>query len=91
MAAKPQKKSSGSMKRKSNPDQKSEGPVSNFKKPKFSSNPKKPKFNPSNAQNKAGKQPSSFPKKEYKNPNVEKGEGEDSKKLARLRSKVRPF
>ncbi|XP_057806060.1 pumilio homolog 24 [Salvia miltiorrhiza] len=88
MAAKPQqKKSSGSMKRKTNPNQKSEGPVSNFKKPKLSSNPKKSKFNPTNAQNKVGKQPSNLPKKEYQKPNGEKGEVEDSKKLARLRSK----
>ncbi|KAL1539122.1 pumilio 24-like [Salvia divinorum] len=85
MAAKPQqKKSGGSIKRKTNPSQKSEGQVSNFKKTKLSSNPKNSKFNP---QNKVGSQPSNFPKKEYQKPHGEKGEVEDSKKQARLRSK----
>lgn len=85
-----QKKSSGSggsIKRKTtNPTQKSEGQVSNFKKPKLSSNPNKSKFNPTNAS-----QPSKFPKKEYQKPHGEKGEVGDSKKQARLRSKVPPF
>ncbi|XP_042021261.1 pumilio homolog 24-like [Salvia splendens] len=86
MAPKPQqKKNSGSasIKRKTNPTQKSDGQVSNFKKPKLSSNPKKT----INSQNKVGSQPSKFPKKEYQKPHAEKGEVEDSKKQARLRSK----
>ncbi|XP_047962865.1 pumilio homolog 24 [Salvia hispanica] len=86
MAPKPQqKKSSGSAstKRKTNPTHKSDGQVSNFKKPKLSSNPKKT----INSQNKVGSQPSKFPKKEYQKPHAEKGEVEDSKKQARLRSK----
>lgn len=91
MAAKTQKKSGGGdMKRKRNPNQKSDGPSSSPKKPKLASNPKKPKFNQSNVQNKVAKQKSNLTEKAYKSHNEKKGEGEDSKKLSRLRSKVRP-
>lgn len=92
MAAKTQKKSGGAdMKRKRNPNHKSEGPVPTAKKQKLASNQKKPKFNPSNIKNKATKQKSNLTEKEYKNPNEKKGEVEDSKKLSRLRAKVRSF
>ncbi|XP_042022741.1 pumilio homolog 24-like [Salvia splendens] len=82
MAPNPQQKKSsgsGSIKRKTNPTQKSDGQVSNFKKPKLSYNPNKSKFNPTH--------PSKFPKKEYQKPHGENGEVGDSKKQARLRSK----
>lgn len=75
------------MKRKRNPNQKSQEPVSDSKKPKLAFNPKKSKLNPSKVQNKGAKKPSSLPKKGYNNPNGKKGEVEDSKKLSRLRSK----
>ncbi|KAL0393295.1 UNVERIFIED_CONTAM: Pumilio24 [Sesamum radiatum] len=90
MAAKPQKQTSESKKRKRVPNQKSEGAIADTKKPKFASNPKKLKPNSNNVQSKDGtKKPFKIkgPKKDHQKPSVKKDGVEDSKKLSRLRSK----
>ncbi|KAL0368193.1 UNVERIFIED_CONTAM: Pumilio24 [Sesamum calycinum] len=90
MAAKPQKQTSESKKRKRVPNQKSEGAIADTKKPKFASNPRKLKPNSNNVQSKDGtKKPFKIkgPKKDHQKPSVKKDGVEDSKKLSRLRSK----
>ncbi|KAL2244299.1 UNVERIFIED_CONTAM: Pumilio 24 [Sesamum indicum] len=92
MAAQPQKKTSQSNKRKRVPNQKSEGATAVTKKPKFASNPKKLKPNSNNVQSKDGtEKPFKIkgPKKDHQKPSVKKDGVEDSKKLSRLRSKLR--
>ncbi|KAL0433965.1 UNVERIFIED_CONTAM: Pumilio24 [Sesamum latifolium] len=90
MAAKPQKKTIESKKRKRVPNQKSEGAIADTRKPKFASNPKKLKPNSNNVQSKDGtKKPFKIkgPTKDYQKPSAKKDGVEDSKKLSRLRSK----
>ncbi|KAK4433892.1 Pumilio24 [Sesamum alatum] len=90
MAAKPQKKSSESKKRKRIPNQKSDGAIADTKKPKFASNPKKLKPNSNDVQSKDGaKKPFKIkgPQKDHQKPSVKKDGVEDSKKISRLRAK----
>ncbi|KAL0323422.1 UNVERIFIED_CONTAM: Pumilio24 [Sesamum angustifolium] len=90
MAAKPQKQTSESKKRKRVPNQKSQGAIADTKKPKFASNPRKLKPNSNNVQSKDGtKKPFKIkgPRKDHQKPSVKKDGVEDSKKLSRLRSK----
>lgn len=91
MAAKPQRKSSDTSKRKRIPNHKAEGPSSDLKRPRVSSNPDKFKSNSSNFQSKFTKKPFKSNTKEYQKPSAKKDDVEDSKKLQRLRAKVRPF
>ncbi|KAG8372915.1 hypothetical protein BUALT_Bualt12G0116700 [Buddleja alternifolia] len=88
MAAKPQKKSSSdSNKRKRLPNQKSDGPISDSKKPKFTTNPNKFRSNSSSVQSKLTNRPFKPPAKDYQKPGVKKDGVEDDKKLRRLQAK----
>ncbi|KAK6122603.1 hypothetical protein DH2020_043660 [Rehmannia glutinosa] len=86
MAAKPQKKSSESKKRKRIPNQKPEESIANSEKSKLTTSPKKLKLSSSNAQNKVTKKPFKVYTKDYQKPSVKKDEV-DTKKLGRLRAK----
>ncbi|KAK6146190.1 hypothetical protein DH2020_020059 [Rehmannia glutinosa] len=86
MAAKPQKKSSESKKRKRIPNQKPEESIANSEKSKLTTSPKKLKLSSSNVQNKVTKKPFKVYTKDYQKPSVKKDEV-DTKKLGRLRAK----
>ncbi|KAK6146205.1 hypothetical protein DH2020_020074 [Rehmannia glutinosa] len=86
MAAKPQKKSSESKKRKRIPNQKPEESIANSEKSKLTTSSKKLKLTSSNAQNNVTKKPFKVYTKDYQKPSVKKDEV-DTKKLGRLRAK----
>ncbi|XP_051152665.1 pumilio homolog 24 isoform X2 [Andrographis paniculata] len=87
MAAKPHSKSIEAKKRKRTSNHKSEQQPANNKKPKLAFDSKKHKQSSSNVQNKVSKKHFKPPANDKQSQGFKKDEGEDTKKLRRLRAK----